>query len=251
MDKQQRCIPIIIVGIFTLMACFTGYGSYSHSAQMCERDLNFALSETLKHKKSEAITPDTIRVFRQNLTIDVLKNKSFVAFSVADENSYDGVLKSKAQKWKRGDSEQIYRGYSLCSFWDVVRMSDQRLSLSLLIVGMISAAFSVLVIRRRQEALGDFIFVGDVALSVSDGFFYDKSKKRIAFTPMQRQFMSLLFHADGHEISQHDVCEKLWHGKDNAAESLYTLVRRLRKVLGEATDLSIELERGKGYRLIS
>ena len=41
----------------------------------------------------------------------------------------------------------------------------------------------------------------------------------------------------------------LWPKKDDANETLYTLIRRLKSVVHEQTDLDIEAERGKGYQL--
>jgi DNA-binding winged helix-turn-helix (wHTH) protein len=245
---NHRYIPIIIVTLFTAMASITSYGSYCECEQRCQTDLCMALEKTLSVKESEEITPDTIKTFRQFLTIDELRANSFVMFSNATDGN-NSVLKTKSLKWQKGLREQMYSGYSLCSFADVWQMSDQRLPSALMLFGIIASAMAAMVVRKKQNILDNLVFVGNMAYNKTDGMFYDSQSQRIDFTPMQQQLMDLLFNAANHEATQQNICQALWQSKDNAAESLYTLIRRLRKVLNQKTNLEIELERGKGYRL--
>ncbi|MGN0054554.1 MAG: hypothetical protein ACI378_10920 [Bacteroides sp.] len=45
------------------------------------------------------------------------------------------------------------------------------------------------------------------------------------------------------------MCDALWPNKDNAAETLYTTIRRLRSELQASSDWEIASERGKSYEL--
>ena len=66
---------------------------------------------------------------------------------------------------------------------------------------------------------------------------------------MQQQLMELFFHADDYRLSKTDICNALWPKKDDANETLYTLVRRLKAVLEAQSRLTIEADRGRSYRL--
>ena len=66
---------------------------------------------------------------------------------------------------------------------------------------------------------------------------------------MQFQLMRMFFNAEGHKLSKSEICESLWPGKDDASETLYTLVRRLKRVVEQNSSLKIEAERGRAYKL--
>lgn len=66
---------------------------------------------------------------------------------------------------------------------------------------------------------------------------------------MQFMLMEMFFNAEGHKLYKSDICRTLWPGKDNASETLYTLMRRLKRVVEQNTNLRIEVERGRAYKL--
>ena len=68
-------------------------------------------------------------------------------------------------------------------------------------------------------------------------------------TPMQEHLMEMFMKAPGHRLTKQEICDALWPNKDNAAETLYTTIRRLRNELHESSDWEITSERGKNYEL--
>jgi superfamily II DNA helicase RecQ len=72
----------------------------------------------------------------------------------------------------------------------------------------------------------------------------------IKFTPMQHQLMQLFFNNTHHQLSKQEICDALWPKKPDASETLYTLIRRIKPVIEQNSNLMIESERGKSYRLI-
>ena len=66
---------------------------------------------------------------------------------------------------------------------------------------------------------------------------------------MQRELMELFVNAAGSKLSKTTICKKLWPGKPDASETLYTLVRRMKPIVSERCGLKIVAERGDGYRL--
>ena len=53
-----------------------------------------------------------------------------------------------------------------------------------------------------------------------------------------------------HQLSKQEICDALWPKKPDASETLYTLIRRIKPVIELNSNLMIESERGKSYRLI-
>ncbi len=79
--------------------------------------------------------------------------------------------------------------------------------------------------------------------------FYNERKEEIYFTSMQRSFMKMLMESEDKKVSIDDICRNLWPGKENAKESLYTLVRRLKPIVESNTNLKIVADKGGYYRL--
>lgn len=66
---------------------------------------------------------------------------------------------------------------------------------------------------------------------------------------MQRDLMRLFFDAPSHTLEKASICDALWPKKPDASDTLYTLVRRLKTMLHDRTNLEIDSERGLSYRL--
>lgn len=71
----------------------------------------------------------------------------------------------------------------------------------------------------------------------------------VKFTPMQHQLMTLFFLAPDHRLTKEQICDALWPKKDDASETLYTLIRRLKTVLEAQSHLHILSDRSKAYQL--
>ena len=71
----------------------------------------------------------------------------------------------------------------------------------------------------------------------------------VKLTPMQQQLMEMLWQSPSHQLSKAEICDALWPKKPDASETLYTLIRRLKPIIEEQSDLKIESDRGKSYSL--
>ena len=66
---------------------------------------------------------------------------------------------------------------------------------------------------------------------------------------MQSQLMKLFFQADANRLSKQTICDCLWPKKPDASDTLYTLVRRLKPIVEQHSNLQIVSDRGKAYQL--
>ena len=119
---------------------------------------------------------------------------------------------------------------------------------------------AVLAVTTRQEGWGLYCFwhyrkqvplvaFGGLAYSEAEGRFYDAMGKQVRLTPMQQQLMEMFFHSESHQLSKTEICDALWPKKDDANDTLYTLIRRLKPIIEEHSELKIESDRGRAYEL--
>jgi DNA-binding response OmpR family regulator len=66
---------------------------------------------------------------------------------------------------------------------------------------------------------------------------------------MQQQLMEMFFRSPNHTLSKTEICDALWPKRDDASETLYTLIRRLKPIIEAHSDLKIEADCGKTYEL--
>lgn len=134
---------------------------------------------------------------------------------------------------------------------DILSMSNQRTSLALTLMAMIWAIASLYYHRRKQPWNHEADMFGTMCYSQDEDSFYNQeSGQAIKFTPMQHQLMQLFFNNMHHQLSKQEICDALWPKKPDASETLYTLIRRIKPVIEQNSNLMIESERGKSYRLI-
>ena len=60
----------------------------------------------------------------------------------------------------------------------------------------------------------------------------------------------MFWEVPSHTLSKEAICAELWPKKEDANDTLYTLVRRLKPVLEQHTDLTLVADRGKSYSLV-
>lgn len=77
----------------------------------------------------------------------------------------------------------------------------------------------------------------------------DKAGQHVKLTPMQQQLMEMFFRSESHLLTKTEICDALWPKKEDANETLYTLIRRLKPIIEQHSDLKIEADRGKAYEL--
>ena len=172
--------PISSVIIFLLLVCsavWAGFDSYHCAETAIVQDMNQALSKTLAGKREAWITPDTIQSYRQYLQIADLRRRSFVSYAL-DEDSHS--LCSRQMKWQAGGHSLLFQSYADCSFATVWGLSDQRLSLSFLLLSLVWMVTSIVYFRRHRE--GRFV-LGRMVYAASDHSFRDWHGEKIAFTP--------------------------------------------------------------------
>lgn len=275
---------IIIFILLVAASVITGTGNYMKAQSKITSDLNQALMYALAEKGQQLVTADTIRVCRQlygrsgtavvvtfrdkhfceRLTIPELRDSSYIAFAVLPAGKKSvGLLSDIAglcgdtvvmrlDMSHYGDVSVAFRAGATCSFATVLGLSDQQLPAALCVMSLIWGV-SVLLIRRRDSTAGShepcLCSVGNLSFDSRTKTFYNSENKEIRFTPMQFSLMEMFFNAEGHQLLKTEICQMLWPGKDDASETLYTLMRRLKRVVGQNTNLQIEVDRGKAYRL--
>ena len=236
----------IIVVFATLLCCsvWAGMQRYCCAEKEMVADMNQALAQTLRHKQEAWITPDTIRDYRSNLRLAVLRRHSLICY--ADDVDPKTVASSK-MAWGRGGRRVVFRGYANCSVASVLALSDQRMPLSLFALSLLWLAGSLMWTHRR--AVADDGAFGGLRLDEATQTFYDEHQVPVHFTAMQHQLMLMFFADEHHSLRKEDICQALWPKKPDASDTLYTLVRRLRPVLNESCNLTITTERGGRYQL--
>lgn len=110
-------------------------------------------------------------------------------------------------------------------------------------------------LRRKENTMlvvpssCETVAFGNLLFSTSSGQFYDGQKEVIYFTPMQLSLMKMLMTSECKKISVDEICHTLWPGKENARESLYTLVRRLKPIVESNSNVKIVADKGGYYAL--
>ena len=141
------------------------------------------------------------------------------------------------------DTKKGFRPRPQVSTATILSLSDQRPSMILWSMVLLWSLFC-LYQHRRLSALG--LYGG---LALHDGRFVNAKGIEVKLTPMQQQLMEMLWQSPSHKLSKTEICDALWPKKPDASETLYTLIRRLKPIIEEHSDLKIESDRGKSYGL--
>ena len=224
--KQQHLVIVLFVMI--VASCATSLVSYHATERQVVDDMSQALSSALAKQQSNVITQDTIQSFNSHLQIAELRGKATIA------------VDTKGREFK---------AYAHCSEATIFSLSDQRPTLILWIMTLLWAAFCFY--RRRHEMLqmAGMLQYGGLCFAEAEGTFYDAKGQRIKLTPMQQQLMEMFFRSEAHQLTKTEICDALWPKKPDASETLYTLIRRLKPVVEQHSNLKIESDRGRAYEL--
>ena len=224
--KQQHLVIVLFVMI--VASCATSLVSYHATERQVVDDMSQALSSALAKQQSNVITQDTIQSFNSHLQIAELRGKATIA------------VDTKGREFK---------AYAHCSEATIFSLSDQRPTLILWIMTLMWAAFCFYCHRKDVMQLAGMLQYGGLCYAEADGAFYDVQGQRIKLTPMQQQLLEMFFRSDAHQLTKTEICDALWPKKPDASETLYTLIRRLRPIIEEHSDLKIESDRGRAYEL--
>ena len=229
----MKKLPILIFIVLCFTAMATSYGSYRKAQRNIESDLQQALAKTINEKGVETMRQDSIRAYRsiartedEMMTIAVgdetlrrhLRNQqlgemAFITYTVGRERG----------RWK-----VTFNTEAKCSAAMIWSLSDQRLSVWLTVMALLSLALSF---RGRRQPI------------TMDCF------SATHLTPMQRQLMEMFVASDSHRLSKHEICDVLWPKKDDANETLYALISRLKRELDKTSNYDIISDRGRAYIL--
>jgi hypothetical protein len=219
--KQQHAVIVLFALI--VASSLTSLDSYRSTSQRVSEDMDRALAITMQEQQSDVISQDTIRTFNSHLQIVALRGKATLAVDTRNRQ---------------------FKAYAQCSEATIFSLSDQRPAV---LLWVLTGLWAMFVWYRRAENLG--IGFGNLTYSETEGRFYAADGSLMPLTPMQQQLMEMFFHSPSHSLSKTDICEALWPKKPDASDTLYTLIRRLKPVIEQHSNLKIESDRSKAYRL--
>lgn len=229
----MKILPYIVFSFLMLCALCTGINSYHRTEYMIAQDVNQALKQVLLKMPDNVVTTDTIRCYRNYLTIAELKDTA-------------GIAMRTVRRGGRWETKLVAEAN--CNFATTFMMSDQKASSSLLFIGMLWLLSSLWYVRRNKPELivqglayGGIVFHDDKFMTISG--------EEIRLTPMQHSLLEMFITTDSHTLSKQEICDRLWPKKPNASDTLYTLIRRIKPIIETHSMLKIESDRGKSYSL--
>ena len=218
---KQRYAVVVLFALI-IASSMVSLKSYRATEELVTEDMNQALAKALDEQQSDVISADTIQVFNSYLRIEALRGRAVLAV----------------------DTQRKFCPRPEVSTATILSLSDQRPAMILWSMVLLWSLFC-LYQHRRLSALG--LYGG---LALQDGRFINAKGCEVKLTPMQQQLMEILWLSPSHQLSKAEICDTLWPKKPDASETLYTLIRRLKPIIEEHSDLKIESARGKTYSLI-
>ena len=231
----MKKLPILIFLLLCLTAMATSCGSYRKAERNIENDLKQALAKTINEKGMETMRQDSIRAYRSIARTE----GEMMTIAVGDEtlrrhlrNPQLGEMAfiTYTVRCERGGWKVTLDTEAKCSAVMIWSLSDQRLSAWLAVMALLSLALSFRGRRQSQPITMD-------------------SFSATHLTPMQRQLMEMFVASGSHRLSKHEICDALWPKKDDASETLYALISRLKRELDKTSSFDIISDRGRAYIL--
>ena len=229
----MKKLPILISLFIMTSAFYSSMCSYRSASDRIETDVNNALELTLAEMQCDIVSADTIRCYRNYLTISELKDTACIAMRTV-------------RKGERQETEMVAEAN--CDFMTVFMLSDQRASGVLLFTGILWMMGSLWYMRRFKPELivegqryGGLIYTNEK--------FMTSKGEQIRLTPMQHTLLEMFMLAENHSLSKQEICDRLWPKKPDASDTLYTLIKRIKPIIEAHSNLKIESNRGKSYTL--
>ena len=231
----MKKLPILIFILLCLSAMATSCGSYRKAERNIENDLKQALAKTINEKGMETMRQDSIRAYRSIARTE----GEMMTIAVGDEtlrrhlrNPQLGEMAfiTYTVRCEKGGWKVTFDNEAKCSAAMIWSLSDQRLSAWLSVMALLSLALSF---RGRRQ----------LRPITMDSF------SATHLTPMQRQLMEMFVASGSHRLSKHEICDALWPKKDDASETLYALISRLKRELDKTSSFDIISDRGRAYIL--
>ncbi len=281
-------LSIAITFLLVLLSFGFGYRSYSQAEQRVVSDLNQALQRTVLQYKGLWLNFDTIRTytrlqevmgspvsvsspnkaFTEALAITALKDISTLSLHILKDNSVvsvfneipAGCLASDTLVWLSTtvDTPGVtlsFRGYAHCSATMLLSLSQQTIPATLLLAALLWGGFTFFYFRRtrtdadtgNKKQQENTITFGNLSL-FQEACFYNERQEKLKLTPMQYTLMEMFYLSSSHLLSSLTSANR-YGGKDNADETLYTLIRRLKPIVEDNSNLRITTDRGRAYGL--
>ena len=215
---KQRYAVVVLFALI-IASSMVSLTSYKATEELVTEDMNQALAKALDEQQSDVISADTIQVFNKHLQMEALRGRAVLAV----------------------DTRREFRPRPQVSTATILSLSDQRPAMVLWSMALLWGLFCI---YRCGMTLG--LYGG---LALQEGNFVDAKGCIIKLTPMQQQLMEMLWKSPSHKLSKAEICDALWPKKPDASETLYTLIRRLKPIIEEHSNLKIESDRGKAYGL--
>ena len=265
-----------------------GFHNYKEAEQSIVDDLNQALRQSVKANMQCWFCQDSIQTyaklqkimgtpivissanhgFTEALRIKKIKSLAGIMIHVLKEKEQENITKQIPADYLTSDtlvwlspttniasSELILslQGYAQCSIATIFALSDQKLATTLLFIAIVISIYYFYSRRKKQGTVPTadkkLINFGNLTLCCNKNYFLDEQQEKLKLTPMQYSLMEMFYLTSSHQLPKADICEALWPGKENADETLYTLIRRLKPVIEECSNLKITTDRGKAYTL--
>lgn len=229
--KQRHAVVVLFLLI--LASSLTSLESYRMTEEIVMKDMDRALEKTLAEQKCDVINADTIHVFNSYLQLEKLRGKAVLAIDTRQSE---------------------FHCYAKCSMATIFSMSEQRPAMVLWLTTILWGIFCLyqkprmlaLAQTRLHESINHY---GGLQYSKIDGRFFDAQGEIVKLTPMQQQLMEMFFLSSSHQLTKTEICNALWPKKEDASETLYTLIKRLKPVIEKHSNLKIEVDRGRSYQL--
>lgn len=211
------------------------------------------------------------RAFTEALSVTGLKDVSTLSLHILKKNAPAtvfneipaGCLASDTLVWlsTTADASGLtlsFRGYARCSAAMLFSLSKQTIPATLLLAALLWGGFTFFYFRRRTRTDADTcngqqqentITFDNLSLSLQEACFYNERQEKLKLTPMQYTLMEMFYLSSSHLLFKSDICQSLWPGKDNTDETLYTLIRRLKPIVEDNSNLRITTDRGRAYGL--
>ena len=219
--KHQYVIVLFALIITSSMVSFT---SYRATEREVNEDMSQALALALDEQQSDVISADTIQIFNRYLQIEALRGNALLAV----------------------DTRQGFRPRPQCSMATIFALSDQRLAMVLWMMTMLWGLFCL---WKRRKQVPIICGYGGLVYSETDRRFFGLKGEQVKLTPMQQQLLEMFYMSPSHLLTKKEICDALWPKKEDASETLYTLIRRLKPIVEQHSNLRITSDRGRAYEL--
>ena len=233
-EMKQKYAVVILLALICASG-LTSFKSYRATERVVAEDMTNALTKALAEQQSDVISSDTIRSFNSYLKLEQLRGHAVLAVTTRQERLRVGDHRSGMG----------LRCEAKCSAATIFSMSDQRPASILWTMALLWGLYCFWHYRKQVPLMA----FGGLAYSEAEGRFYDAMGKQVRLTPMQQQLMEMFFRSESHQLSKTEICDALWPKKDDANDTLYTLIRRLKPIIEEHSQLKIESDRGRAYEL--